>query len=177
MQVVLGGRRRFLSSVSRGSPRSWSPAESIPDPGGARRSRKDGALCCPATLTCSAHPGLQAGTAQRARRMRLESPASPPALSRTRERGQCPASLPPAGLPPAGEGAMPGSLSRQGPRRGPSWPLERVGVRVFGCRNGFVPDEGERLRVVRSCPLVTPKGSRLWLQMLAIVQAIAAHYA
>ena len=36
-----------------------------------------------AALTCSARTGLQAGTAQRARRMRLESPASPPALSQT----------------------------------------------------------------------------------------------
>ena len=33
------------------------------------------------TLTCSAHAGPQAGIAQRARRMRLETPASPPALS------------------------------------------------------------------------------------------------
>ncbi len=38
-------------------------------------------------LTCSAHSGLQAGIAQRARRMRLETPASPPALSQ-REREQ-----------------------------------------------------------------------------------------
>ena len=38
------------------------------------------------TLTCSAHSGLQAGVATRARRMRLEAPASPLALSRKRER-------------------------------------------------------------------------------------------
>ena len=37
------------------------------------------------TLTCSAHSGLQAGVATRARRMRLEAPASPLALSRTQE--------------------------------------------------------------------------------------------
>ena len=35
--------------------------------------------CCSPTPTCSAHSGLQAGIAARARRMRIESPASPPA--------------------------------------------------------------------------------------------------
>ena len=107
---------------------------------GARRSRRSEARCCPATLSCSARPGLQAGTAQRARRMRLESPASPPVLSRKRESEQCPTPSPACGrasnarppLPPAGERAMPGPLSRL---------RERVGVRVFGCRNDIVPHE------------------------------------
>ena len=40
------------------------------------------------TLTCSARPGLHAGPARRARRMRLESPVSPPTLSRQRERAR-----------------------------------------------------------------------------------------
>jgi Flp pilus assembly protein TadD len=53
------------------------------------REREGGVGLLPATpLTCSARSGLQAGTAARARRMRLESPASPPTLSRERERGQ-----------------------------------------------------------------------------------------
>ncbi len=38
-------------------------------------------ICRHCTLTCSAHAGLQAGIAWRARRMRLETPASPPTLS------------------------------------------------------------------------------------------------
>ena len=45
-----------------------------------------------AALTCSARSGWQARTARRARRMRLESPTSPPTLSRARERepaGEC----------------------------------------------------------------------------------------
>ena len=69
-------------------------------------------LCGSTALTCSARSGLQAETAQRARRMRLESPASPPALSCTREKEQCPAPSPARGrrsnarppLPRAGEG-------------------------------------------------------------------------
>ena len=40
-----------------------------------------------AVLTCSARSGLQAGTASQARRMRLESPATPPSLF-LRERAQ-----------------------------------------------------------------------------------------
>ena len=39
------------------------------------------------TLTCSARIGLQADAVQWARRMRLESPISPPTRSRERERG------------------------------------------------------------------------------------------
>jgi hypothetical protein len=38
------------------------------------------------TLTCSARSGKHAAAARRARRMRLETPVSPPTLSRTRER-------------------------------------------------------------------------------------------
>ena len=74
-------------------------------------------------LTCSARSGLQAGTARRARRMRLETPASPPALSPGyRGEGAVHPSRPIAGLPPrplAGEGGGEGqglhieSLSRR----------------------------------------------------------------
>ena len=66
-------------------------------PFGARRSRRNEARCCRATLTCSARIGLQADAVRWARRVRLESPTSPPALSRVRERESCAAPSPARG--------------------------------------------------------------------------------
>ena len=53
--------------------------------------------CCPTTLTCSARIGLQADAVRWARRVRLERPTSPPALSRKRAREQYPAPSPAKG--------------------------------------------------------------------------------
>ena len=46
------------------------------------------------------------------------------------------------------------------------------------CWHGFISDitervATERLRVFRSCPLITPKDARSWLQMRAIARAMA----
>ncbi len=54
----------------------------------AGQAGPNNAVACAFTLTCSAHAGLQAGIAQRARRTRLETPVSPPALSLKGRGGQ-----------------------------------------------------------------------------------------
>ena len=80
-------------------PRSWAasysrnktlaaPSRSAPSPSGGRlgwgqRVETGRLMLAP---TCSAHIGLQADAVRRARRMRLESPASAPTLQRGREQ-------------------------------------------------------------------------------------------
>jgi len=79
------------------------------------------------TLTCSAHAGLQADIAQRARRMRLETPASPPTLSLQGRGSNSPAATPVwwsfclAPSPFQGEGGGEGECLRDGTVGRPAW--------------------------------------------------------
>jgi len=63
---------------------AWALRGAFSSPSG-RGQGESAAVGLSLALTCSAQGGLQAALAQRARRMRLETPASPPALSQ-RER-------------------------------------------------------------------------------------------
>ncbi len=78
-EVGLQGALMKLAEA-RGEPRGVGSFSRLREKAG-----DEGARAAP-PLTCGARPGLHAGTARRARRMRLETPASPPTLSRKRER-------------------------------------------------------------------------------------------
>ncbi len=102
-------------------------------------------ICRHCTLTCSAHAGLQAGIAQRARRMRLETPASPPTLS-LKGRGS------------KGLAVTPFFLRE---RRAPTGALdalrERAGTRVHACAKAL--SEGRHCTLTPTLSLAG-RGSR-----------------
>ena len=98
----------------QGKWQSHSSLRASQIPVGARRSGRNEARCCAATLT--------------------------PALSRRREREQCPARSPACGRV-GGEAGLSSRMRRAGAAVRACKPERALQVRVFQCRNDFVPHE------------------------------------